>query len=104
MSLTLYTNPMSRGRIARWALEETGAPYETRILQWGAEMKAPQFCDLNPMGKIPVLDHAGTIVTETAAIVAYLADAFPEAGLAPPVNSPLRGTYYRWLFFAAGPL
>ena len=104
MSLILYTNPMSRGRIARWALEETGAPYETRILQWGAEMKAPQFCALNPMGKIPVLDHAGTIITETAAITAYLADAFPEAGLAPPVHSPQRGPYYRWLFFAAGPL
>jgi glutathione S-transferase len=104
MSLVLYTNPMSRGRIARWALEETGAPYEARVLQYGPEMKAPQFCALNPMGKIPVLCHDDTIVTETAAIVAYLADAFPETELAPPVHSPLRGPYYRWLFFAAGPL
>jgi glutathione S-transferase len=104
MSLMLYTNPMSRGRIARWALEETGAPYEVRILQYGPEMKSAEFCAINPMGKIPALSHDGTIVTETPAIVAYLADAFPEARLAPPVNSPLRGPYYRWLFFAAGPL
>jgi glutathione S-transferase len=104
MSLILYTNPMSRGRIARWALEETSTPYEARILQYGPEMKAPPFCAINPMGKIPALRHNDTIVTETAAIIAYLADAFPEAGLAPPVNSPLRGPYYRWLFFAAGPL
>ena len=88
MSLILYTNPMSRGRIARWALEETGTPYEARILQYGAEMKAPEFCALNPMGKIPVLCHDGVTVTETAAILAYLADAFPEAKLAPPPASP----------------
>jgi len=104
MSLILYTNPMSRGRIARWALEETGTPYEARILQYGPEMKAPAFCALNPMGKIPVLCHDGVTVTETAAILAYLADAFPEARLAPPPGSPARGPYYRWLFFAAGPL
>lgn len=104
MSLILYTNPMSRGRIARWALEETGEPYEARVLDYGPEMKAPAFTGLNPMGKIPVLDHNGTIVTETAAICAYLADAFPKTKLAPPVDSPLRGPYYRWLFFAAGPL
>lgn len=104
MSLILYTNPMSRGRMARWALEETGAAYETRIVQYGEEMKGAEFCALNPMGKIPVLCHEGVTVTETAAIVTYLADAFPEAGLAPPPGSPLRGPYYRWLFFAAGPL
>lgn len=104
MSLILYTNPMSRGRIARWALEETGAPYEARIVQYGAEMKTAEFCALNPMGKIPVLEHDGTIVTETPAILAYLADTFPAAQLAPPVSSPLRGPYYRWLFFCAGPL
>jgi glutathione S-transferase len=104
MSLILYTNPMSRGRIVRWALEETGAPYEAKIVEYGPEMKGAEFCALNPMGKIPVLSHDGTIVTETPAIVAYLADAFPASNLAPPVNSPLRGPYYRWLFFCAGPL
>ena len=104
MSLILYTNPMSRGRIARWALEETGVPYETKIVEYGPAMKGPEFCALNPMGKIPVLCHDGVTVTETAAIIAYLADAFPAAKLAPPPGSPLRGPYYRWLFFTAGPL
>lgn len=104
MSLTLYSNPMSRGRIARWALEEIGAPYEYQHMDYGAGLKAPEFLSLNPMGKIPVLVHNGQAISETAAIVAYLADSFPEADLAPPVTSPLRGAYYRWLFFGAGPL
>lgn len=104
MSLTLYTNPMSRGRLARWALEETGAAYETKIVEYGPPMKCEEFRAINPMGKIPALDHDGTIVTETAAIAAYLADAFPDAKLAPPPASKLRGPYYRWLFFCAGPL
>ena len=103
-SLTLYTNPMSRGRIARWMLEEVGAPYRAEILDYGPGMKTPDFLAINPMGKVPALRHGGTIVTEAAAICAYLADAFPEAGLAPPPGSPLRGAYYRWLFFAAGPV
>lgn len=100
--LTLYTNPMSRGRIARWMLEEVGAPYETRILPFGADMKAAEYRSVNPMGKVPSIRHGETIVTECAAICAYMADAFPEAGLAPPTSD--RGSYYRWLFFAAGPL
>jgi len=100
--LIFYTNPMSRGRIARWMLEETGAPYRTEVIEYGPMMKSEAFLAVNPMGKVPVIRHRGTVVTETAAICAYLADAFPEAGLAPPVGD--RGTYYRWLFFAAGPL
>ncbi|MCC5811598.1 MAG: glutathione S-transferase family protein [Ectothiorhodospiraceae bacterium] len=100
--ITLYTNPMSRGRIARWMLEETGAPYQTRYLDFGAAMKAPDYLAINPMGKVPAIRHGQTVVTESAAICAYLADAFPEAGLAPPPEQ--RGPYYRWLFFAAGPL
>lgn len=100
--LTLYTNPMSRGRIARWMLEEVGAPYQTEILDFGTTMKAPAYLALNPMGKVPTLKHGGTVVTECAAICAYLADAFPAAKLAPPTDK--RGDYYRWLFFAAGPL
>jgi glutathione S-transferase len=104
MSLTLYSNPMSRGRIARWALEEIGAPYDFRTVDYGPSMKGPEFCALNPMGKIPVLCHDGTTVTETAAILAYLADVFPQADLAPPPGSTERGAYYRWLFFGAGPL
>lgn len=102
--LTLYTNPQSRGRIARWMLEEVGQPYEVVNVGFGPEMQAPAYRALNPMAKVPTLTHGDTVVTECAAIVAYLADAFPEAGLAPPPSSPARGPYYRWLFFAAGPL
>lgn len=101
-SLTFYTNPMSRGRIARWMLEEAGASYDTHVIQYGPQMKTPPYTDINPMGKVPAIKHGDTIVTECAAICAYLADAFPEAGLAPTLDD--RGAYYRWLFFAAGPL
>lgn len=101
-SLTFYTNPMSRGRITRWMLEETGAPYETVFLDYGTTMKGADYLAINPMGKVPAIRHDKTVVTECAAICAYLADAFPEAGLAPPTTE--RGAYYRWLFFAAGPL
>jgi glutathione S-transferase len=103
-SLVLYTNPMSRGRTARWMLEEVGQPYEARVLGYGADMKTPEYCAINPMGKVPALCHGDVVVTETAAICTYLADAFPAAGLAPPADSPLRGSYYRWLFFTAGPV
>lgn len=99
--LVLYTHPMSRGRIARWMLEEVGAPYRTELVAFGSAMKSLPFLALNPMGKVPVLCHGDTVVTECAAICAYLADAFPDADLAPPPAD--RGSYYRWLFFAAGP-
>ncbi len=101
--LVLYTNPQSRGRIARWMLEETAQPYRTEVLDYATSMKAPGYLAINPMGKVPALQHGETVVTETAAICAYLADAFPEARLAPPAGDRLRGPYYRWLFFAAGP-
>ena len=100
--LVLYTNPMSRGRIARWMLEEAGADYRTEILEYGTTMKAPEYLAINPMGKVPAIRHGDTVVTECAAICAYLADAFPQANLAPALKD--RGSYYRWLFFAAGPL
>ena len=104
MSLTFYTNPMSRGRIARWMLEEVGEPHETVLLDYGTTMKAPDYLAINPMGKVPAIKHNGTVVTECAAICAYLADAFPSANLAPPPGHPDRGPYYRWLFFGAGPI
>ena len=100
--LVFYTNPMSRGQIARWMLEEVGAEYRTEVLQYGPEMKSQDFLAVNPMGKVPTIRHGDVVVTEAAAICAYLADAFPEAGLAPPPGE--RGAYYRWMFFAAGPL
>lgn len=101
MGLTFYTNPMSRGRIVRWMLEETGADYETHFLRYGPDMQAAGFAAINPMRKVPVIVHDGRVVTECGAICAYLADAFPAAGLAPPPDD--RADYYRWMFFAAGP-
>lgn len=100
--LTFWTNPQSRGAIVRWMLEEVGEPYETVVLGYGASMKAPDYLAVNPMGKVPAIRHRGQVVTETAAICAYLADAFPQAGLAPPPQD--RAAYYRWLFFGAGPM
>jgi glutathione S-transferase len=102
--LVFYTHPQSRGRIVRWMLEEVGQPYRTEVLEYGSTMKAPAYLAINPMGKVPAIRHGGTVVTEAAAICAYLADAFPEARLAPPHGDRLRGPYYRWLFFGAGPL
>ncbi|WP_434778094.1 glutathione S-transferase family protein [Neisseria sp. Ec49-e6-T10] len=99
-----YTHPMSRGCTIRWVLEEIGQPYQTQLLEYGTTMKAPEFLNINPVGKVPAISHQNTIVTETAAICAYLADAFPDAHLAPLPNDPKRGAYYRWLFFASGPL
>jgi len=102
--LIFYTNPRSRGRIVRWMLEEIGQPYRTEVLDYGTTMKAPAYLAINPMGKVPALRHGDMVVTEAAAICAYLADAFPQVGLAPPHGDRLRGPYYRWLFFAAGPV
>ena len=101
--IVFYTNPMSRGRIIRWMLEEVGQPYETVLMEFPA-LKASDFLAINPMGKVPTIKHGDTVVTEAAAICAYLADAFPQANLAPPHGDRHRGDYYRWLFFAAGPL
>jgi glutathione S-transferase len=102
--VVFYTNPMSRGRIVRWMLEEVGQPYKTEVLDFATSLKGAAYLAINPMGKVPAIRHRDVIVTETAAICAYLADAFPEARLAPAPGDPLRGTYYRWLFFAAGPI
>jgi glutathione S-transferase len=99
-SLTFYTNPMSRGRIVRWMLEELGQPYETVVLDYGRAMKAPAYLAVNPMGKVPAVAHGARVVTECAAICTYLADAFPKAGLLPDD----RAAFYRWMFFAAGPM
>jgi glutathione S-transferase len=100
--IIFYTNPMSRGRIARWMLEETGVPYEARIIPFGPPMKTDAYKAVNPMGKVPSILHGDAVVTECAAICAYLADTYPEAALAPRPDE--RAAYYRWLFFAAGPL
>jgi len=103
-TLTFYTNPMSRGRIARWMLEEIAQPYGTVVLEYGTTMKGAEYLAINPMGKVPAIRHGDIIVTEGAAICAYLADAFPQAGLAPASGDKARGPYYRWLFYGAGPV
>ncbi len=101
-ALTFYTNPMSRGQIARWMLEEVGASYDTEILDYASTMKGDAYRAINPMMKVPAIVHDGRVVTECAAICAYLADVFPGAGLAPRDGE--KADYYRWLFFAAGPI
>jgi glutathione S-transferase len=97
-----YTNPQSRGQTVRWMLEEVGIPYETEVLDYGTTMKAPDYLAINPMGKVPAIVHKGKVVTEVAAICCYLADAFPDAKLAPPPAE--RADYYRWIFFCSGPV
>jgi glutathione S-transferase len=99
----LYYSPMSRARTSHWMLEEIGAPYRLQIVNLQkSEQKAPAFLAINPMGKLPALTHRGVVVTESGAIVSYLADAFPAAKLAPALDDPARGTYLRWMFFGAG--
>ena len=100
--IIFYTNPMSRGQIIRWMLEEVGAPYDTEILDYASGMKGEAYRAINPMMKVPAIAHQGRVVTEAAAICAYLADVFPEAGLGPREDE--KADYYRWMFFAAGPL
>lgn len=99
--LVFYTNPQSRGRIIRWMLEEIGEPYETEVIAYD-ELKSPSYLAVNPMGKVPAIRHDGKVVTECSAICAYLADVFPDAGLAPRSNE--KADYYRWMFYAAGPV
>jgi glutathione S-transferase len=101
-SLIFYMNPQSRSRMVRWMLEETEAPYETKIIRYGEEMKSKPYLSINPMGKVPANVHGDKVVTECPAICAYLADTFPDKNLAPALSD--RADYYRWLFFAAGPV
>lgn len=101
--IVFYHNPQSRAQMAHWMLEEVGAQYKTVLVDFAkGENRTPEFLAINLMGKVPTIVHRGVVVTETAAIIAYLADAFPAAQLAPPVGDPSRGAYYRWLFFGAG--
>jgi glutathione S-transferase len=101
--VTFYTNPMSRGRMVHWMLEEVEAPYEPKILDFEKrEHKSPEYLAINPMGKLPAIVHRGVVVTETPAIITYLADTFASGRLAPKLDDPKRGTYLRWMFFGAG--
>jgi glutathione S-transferase len=97
--LTFYTNPRSRSSIVQWMLEEVGCGYAVHVLDFDTSMKSPAYLAINPMGKVPAIQHGEQIVTEAAAICAYLAETFPAAGLLPAPAD--RGAYYRWLFFTA---
>ncbi|WP_444920551.1 glutathione S-transferase family protein [Microbulbifer sp. CnH-101-G] len=102
-NLTFYTNPQSRGCIVRWMLEELGLSYRTEVLEYGEPMKTPKYLAINPMGKVPTVIHGERIITETAAICVYLAEVFGNAELAPKSDDE-KASYYRWMFFAAGPM
>lgn len=98
--LTFYHAPQSRSATTLWLLEELGVPYETRIVDIRAEAGAPEsYRKIQPHKKAPAIVHDGMAITERAAIAAYLADAFPQAGLAPPVGDPQRGPYLSWLVY-----
>jgi glutathione S-transferase len=99
--LTFYYVPRSRAGIVFWMLEELGVSYRIEQLSFKkGTNKSASYLAINPMGKVPAIKHGETIVTEAAACCCYLADAFPEAGLAPPIGDPRRGPYLRWLFFS----
>jgi glutathione S-transferase len=97
------TNPMSRGQIVRWMLEDVGQPYRAEILDFTA-VKAPAHLAIDPMGKASAIRHGETVVNECAPVCAYLGDAFPQAGFDPPPGDRADGPFYRWLYYAAGPI
>ena len=99
-NLTLYHAAPSRSSVVLWMLEEVGEPYEVHLMSLKkGENRAADYLKVNPMGKVPALRHGDTVITEAAAICAYLADAFPQAKLNMPVGDPRRGLYLKWLFF-----
>jgi glutathione S-transferase len=102
--LILYSNKQSRGRAVHWLLEEMGLPYQATWLDFGPPMKQAEYLAINPMGKVPALKHGDAVITETAAILTYLADTFPDKAMMPAAGSPDRASFYRWMFFIAGPL
>lgn len=98
--LTLYHSPQTRSTGTFFLLEELGVPYELKVLNRAkGENRRPEFLAINPLGKFPTLVHKGTVVTEQVACYLYLADLFPEAGLAPGLDDPLRGAYIRWMVY-----
>jgi glutathione S-transferase len=99
-TITLYHAPQTRGTGVWVLLEELGTPYDMKVLNFKAgENQQPEFLAINPLGKFPTLVHNGTVVTEQVACYTYLADLFPEKGLAPAFNDPKRGAYLRWMAY-----
>ncbi|MEJ5139252.1 MULTISPECIES: glutathione S-transferase family protein [Acinetobacter] len=103
MGLKLYSNAQSRGLVIEWLLIELGAEFEKIELAYHTEMKSESYLKINPFGKVPTLVDGDMVIYEMPAICAYLADKFFDQGLAPALDDPKRGLYFRWLFFAAGP-
>ncbi|WP_347486252.1 glutathione S-transferase family protein [Vandammella animalimorsus] len=99
-NLTLYTAFPSRGNNVLWMLEECEARYEVVPLALGPALKTPEFLAINPMGKVPALKHGEAVITETVAILSYLAELHPHKQLIPAAATPERGAYYRWLCLA----
>ena len=98
-TITLFYSPQTRATGVRLLLEELGAPYALHVLNMKAgEQRGAAYRAINPLGKVPAILHGDALVTEQGAIYTYLADLFPEAGLAPALTDPLRGPYLRWMF------
>jgi glutathione S-transferase len=103
--ITLFTHPHSRGRTALWLLEELKIPYTVKLVDFPEDgSKDPALLAVNPMGQVPTITHGDLVLTEQAAICVYLSDAFPQTGLSPAINDPLRAPYLRYMFFAANSL
>jgi glutathione S-transferase len=99
-NLVFYHAPHSRSAGTRVLMEELGAPHEMRVLSLTAgDQRKAEFLAVNPLGKVPTIVHDGAVITEQPAIYLYLADLFPERGLAPAIGDPLRGPYLRWIVF-----
>ncbi|HEY2661514.1 MAG TPA: glutathione S-transferase [Caulobacteraceae bacterium] len=100
--ITLFHSPQTRSSGVLTLLEELGAPYELRLLNMKAgENRQPAYLAINPLGKVPAIRHRGELITEQVAIYLYLADLFPEAGLALPIGDVQRGPYLRWMVYYA---
>jgi glutathione S-transferase len=98
--VTFFHSPNSRSAGTRILLEELNADYKLHVLNLKAgEQRAPEYLAINPMGKVPAILHGDALVTEQPAVYLYLADLYPEAGLAPAVGDPLRGPYLRWMVY-----
>ena len=98
--ITLYYAPQTRATGTRVLLEELGAPYDLHVLNMKAgEQRQPAYLAINPLGKVPAVSHRGQLVTEQVAVYICLADLFPEAGLTPALDDPLRGPYLRWIAY-----
>lgn len=102
---TLFYSPSTASLVVHWLLIELGVPHELRELDFErGDQKSPDYLKLNPQGRVPALVWNGEVITEAAAILLHLADAHPQAGLAPPLGSIERARYYQWMFFLANSL